>query len=104
MKTESFWLAEPLSILLQTVLTKAFVLEDAEVDIFNERVLQYVNLLSRSETFEEAWQQRSFYEFLTGDGQGEENAPKSCHDLFVSVFRSNRHLSPAAIDFESYFP
>ncbi|MBV8174859.1 MAG: hypothetical protein JO151_09890, partial [Verrucomicrobia bacterium] len=57
MKTENFWLAEPLSILLQTVLTKAFALEDAEVDIANEQVLQYVNLLSQSETLEEAWQQ-----------------------------------------------
>jgi type II secretory ATPase GspE/PulE/Tfp pilus assembly ATPase PilB-like protein len=102
--SENFWLAEPLSILLQTVLTKAFALEDTEVDIANEQVLQYVNLLSQSETLAEAWQQRSFYELLTGDGRGEESAPKSCHDLFVSIFRSNRHLSPAAIDFESYFP
>jgi hypothetical protein len=102
--SENFWLAEPLSILLQTVLTKTFASEDAQADIGSEHVLQYINLISRSETLEEAWQQRSFYEFLTGDGQGEEGAPKSCHDLFVSVFRSNRHLSPAAIDFESYFP
>src|SRR5260370_20695833 len=103
-KTEDFWFAEPLNILIQTVLTKAFSLEDAEVDVANGQVLQYMELLSESKTLEEAWQQRSFYELMVDHNQGEENAPKSCHDLFVSIFRSNRRLSPAAIDFESYFP
>jgi len=63
-----------------------------------------MEFLSQSKTIEEAWQQRSFYELLVDNSQGEENAPKSGHDLFVSIFRSNRQMAPAAIDFESYFP
>ena len=57
-------MADPLNILIQTVLTKAFNLEDAEVDVANGQVLQYIEFLSRSKTLEEAWQQRSFYELL----------------------------------------
>ena len=63
-KTEDFWFAEPLNILIQTVLTKALSLEDAEVDVANGQVLQYLELLSKSKTLEEAWQQRSFYELM----------------------------------------
>jgi type II secretory ATPase GspE/PulE/Tfp pilus assembly ATPase PilB-like protein len=103
-QTEDFWFAEPLNILIQTALTKAFSLEDAETDVANGQVLQYLELLSESKTLEDAWQQRSFYELMVDHNQGEENVPKSCHDLFASIFRSNRHFSPASIDFESYFP
>jgi type IV pilus assembly protein PilB len=100
-----FWLAEPLSILIQSVLTKPFSLEGAENDLANDQVLQYMDSLSRCDTLEDAWQQRSFYELLAVDnGEGGESAPESTHDLFVNIFRSNRHLSPPAIDFESYFP
>jgi hypothetical protein len=80
--SEDFWFAEPLNILLQTVLTKAFSLEDAEVDVANGQVLRYMELLSESKTTEEAWQQRSFYELMVDHSQGEKNTPKSCHDLF----------------------
>ena len=101
-RSEQFWLADPLSILIQTVLTKAFSLEDAEVDVVN--VLQYMELLSQSKSIEEAWQQRSFYELLADNNQGEDDVSRSSHDLFVNIFRSNRQMVPAAIDFGSYFP
>ena len=44
-KTEDFWFAEPLSILIQTVLIKAFSPADAEVDVASGQVLQYMELL-----------------------------------------------------------
>jgi type II secretory ATPase GspE/PulE/Tfp pilus assembly ATPase PilB-like protein len=99
-----FWMADPLNILIQTVFTKAFNLEDSEIELANAQVLQYIDFLSRAKTLEEAWQQRSFYELLIDNGEGAENAPKSSHELFVSIFRSNRQMTPSAIDFETYFP
>ena len=99
-----FWLAEPLSILIQSALTKPFSLEGAETDVANGQVLQYMDLLSRCDSLEDAWQQRSFYEVAIDNGEGGAGVPESSHDLFVNIFRSNRHLSPAAIDFENYFP
>jgi type II secretory ATPase GspE/PulE/Tfp pilus assembly ATPase PilB-like protein len=97
-------MADPLSILIQTVLTKAFNLEDAEIEVANGQALQYIEFLSRSKTLEEAWQQRSFYELLADNSGGAESAPKSSDQLFVSIFRSNRQMAPTAIDFEAYFP
>jgi type II secretory ATPase GspE/PulE/Tfp pilus assembly ATPase PilB-like protein len=97
-------MADPLNILIQTVLMKAFNLEDAEIEVANGQVLQYIEFLSRSNTLEEAWQQRSFYELLADNGEADETAPKSSHELFVSIFRSNRQMAPTAIDFETYFP
>jgi type II secretory ATPase GspE/PulE/Tfp pilus assembly ATPase PilB-like protein len=99
-----FWLAEPLSILIQSALTKPFSLEGAETDVANGQVLQYMDLLSRCDSLEDAWQQRSFYEVAVDNGEDGEGVPESSHELFVNIFRSNRHLSPAAIDFENYFP
>jgi len=99
-----FWLAEPLSILIQSALTKPFSLEVADTDVANGQVLQYMDLLSRCDSLEDAWQQRSFYEVAVDSGEGGEGEPESSHELFVNIFRSNRHLSPAAIDFENYFP
>ncbi|HYY29265.1 MAG TPA: ATPase, T2SS/T4P/T4SS family [Chthoniobacterales bacterium] len=99
-----FWLAEPLSILIQTALTKPFSLEGAEIDLANGQVLQYMDLLSRCGTLEDAWQQQSFYEMAIDQGESGVGAPESSHELFVNIFRSNRQLSPAAINFESYFP
>jgi hypothetical protein len=32
-RSDQFWMADPLNILIQAVLTKAFNLEDAEVDV-----------------------------------------------------------------------
>jgi hypothetical protein len=96
-------MADPLNILIQTALTKAFNLEDAEVDVANGQVLQYIEFLWRSKTLEEAWQQRSFYELLVDNNHAaEENALRSSSDLFTSIFRNNRHMSQAAIDFETY--
>lgn len=103
-RSDQFWMAEPLNILVQAALTKAFSLEGAEIEVATEQVLQYVEFLSQSQTLEEAWQQRSFYELLLDNAEGDENAPKSSHDLFVSIFRSNRQMAPTAIDFETYFP
>jgi type II secretory ATPase GspE/PulE/Tfp pilus assembly ATPase PilB-like protein len=103
-RSDQFWMADPLNILIQTVLTKAFNLEDAEVDVANGQVLQYIEFLSRSKTLEEAWQQRSFYELLVDNSTTEENALRSSNDLFTSIFRHNRDLSQAAIDFDTYFP
>ncbi|MBV9107105.1 MAG: Flp pilus assembly complex ATPase component TadA [Verrucomicrobia bacterium] len=97
-------ITDPLSILIQTVLTKGFNLENAEIDFTKGQVLHYIELLSQSKTLEEAWQQRSFYELLVESNQGEANAAKSSHELFVSIFRSNRQMAPTAIDFGSYFP
>ncbi|HZC58673.1 MAG TPA: ATPase, T2SS/T4P/T4SS family, partial [Chthoniobacterales bacterium] len=102
--SDQFWLAEPLSILAQTVLTKAFSLEEADDDLANGQVLQYMEMLSRSRTPEEAWQERSFYELLVEGSRGEAGALKSVHELYVNLFRSNRQMSPASIDFETYFP
>jgi type II secretory ATPase GspE/PulE/Tfp pilus assembly ATPase PilB-like protein len=102
-RSDQFWMADPLNILIQTVLTKAFNLEESEVDVANGQVLQYIEFLSRSKTLEEAWQQRSFYELLV-DNNTEGNALGSSHDLFTNIFRNNRHMSQAAIDFETYFP
>ena len=96
-------MADPLNIMIQTVLTKAFNLEDAEVDVANGQVLQYIEFLSRSKTLEEAWQQRSFYELLVDNSATEQNALRSSNDLFTSIFRHNRDLSQAAIDFDTYF-
>jgi general secretion pathway protein E len=103
-RSDQFWMADPLNILLQTVLTKAFNLEDAEVDVANGQVLHYIEFLSRSKSLEEAWQLRSFYEILVDNNAAEENALRSSHDLFTSIFRNNRLMSQAAIDFETYFP
>ena len=103
-RSDQFWMADPLNILIQTVLTKAFNLEDAEVDVANGQVLQYIEFLSRSKTLDEAWQQRSFYELLVDNNASEENALRSSHELFTSIFRNNRHMSQAAIDFDTYFP
>ena len=103
-RSDQFWMADPLNILIQTVLTKAFNLEDAEVDVANGQVLQYIEFLSRSKTLEEAWQQRSFYELLVDNSATEQNALRSSNDLFTSIFRHNRDLSQAAIDFDTYFP
>ena len=80
-RSDQFWMADPLNILIQTVLTKAFNLEDAEVDVANGQVLQYIEFLSRSKTLEEAWQQRSFYELLVDNSASEENALRSSHEL-----------------------
>jgi type II secretory ATPase GspE/PulE/Tfp pilus assembly ATPase PilB-like protein len=99
-----FWLAEPLSILIQSALTKPFSLEVADTDVANDQVLQYMDLLSRCDSLEDAWQQRSFYEVAVDSGEGGEGERESSHELFVNIFRYNRHLSPAAIDFENYFP
>jgi hypothetical protein len=63
-RSDQFWMAEPLSILIQAVLTKAFNLEGAEIEVATGQVLQYIEFLSQSNTLEEAWQQRSFYELL----------------------------------------
>ena len=103
-RSDQFWMAEPLSILIQAVLTKAFNLEGAEIEVATGQVLQYIEFLSQSNTLEEAWQQRSFYELLVDNAEADENAPKSSHELFVSIFRSNRQMAPTAIDFETYFP
>ena len=103
-RSDQFWMADPLNILIQTVLTKAFNLEDAEVDVANGQVLQYIEFLSRSKTLDEAWQQRSFYELLVDNNASEENALRSSHELFTSIFRNNRHMAQAAIDFDTYFP
>ena len=97
-------MADPLSILIQTVFTKAFNLEDAEIEVANAQVLQYIEFLSQSKTLEEAWQQRSFYELLVDNSEPDKSAPKSSHELFVDIFRSNRQMAPTAIDFETYFP
>src|ERR1700756_4065044 len=86
---DQFWLAEPLSILAQTVLTKAFSLGEADDDLANRQVLQYMEILSRSGTPEEAWQERSFYELLVEASRGEADALKSVHELYVNLFRSN---------------
>src|ERR1700675_1340705 len=101
-RSDQFWMADPLNILIQTVLTKPFNLEDSEVDVANGEVLQYIDFLSRSKTLEEAWQQRSFYELLTDNA--EEGTLRSSNDLFTNIFRNNRHMSQAAIDFGTYFP
>jgi hypothetical protein len=45
-------MADPLSILIQTVLTKAFNLEDAKIEVANGQVLQYIDFLSRSKTLD----------------------------------------------------
>ena len=82
-RSDQFWMAEPLSILIQAVLTKAFNLEGAEIEVATGQVLQYIEFLSQSNTLEEAWQQRSFYELLVENAEAEENAPKSSHELFV---------------------
>ena len=103
-RSDQFWMADPLNILIQTVLTKPFNLEDSEVDVANGEVLQYIDFLSRSKTLEEAWQQRSFYELLVDHSATEQNATRSSNDLFTSIFRHNRNLSQAAIDFDTYFP
>src|ERR1700749_4394368 len=94
-RSDQFWMAEPLNILIQTVLTKAFNLEDAEVDVANGQVLQYIEFLSRSKTLEEAWQQRSFYELLVDDTATQQNALRSSNDLFTGIFRHNRDMSQA---------
>ena len=103
-RSDRFWMADPLNILIQTVLTKAFNLEDAEVDVVNGQVLQYIEFLSRSKTLEEAWQQLSFYELLIDNNASEQNVLRSSHELFTSIFRNNRQMAQAAIDFETYFP
>jgi hypothetical protein len=103
-RSDQFWMADPLNILIQSVLTKPFNLEDAEVDVATGQVLQYMEFLGRSKTLEEAWQQRSFYELLVDNNTSEENALRSSHELFTSIFRNNRHMAQAAIDFETYFP
>ena len=103
-RSDQFWMADPLSILIQTVFTKAFNLEDAEIEVANAQVLQYIEFLSQSKTLEEAWQQRSFYELLVDNSEPDKSAPKSSHELFVDIFRSNRQMAPTAIDFETYFP
>jgi type II secretory ATPase GspE/PulE/Tfp pilus assembly ATPase PilB-like protein len=103
-RSDQFWMADPLSILIQTVLTKPFHLEDQEIEVANAQVLRYIEFLSQSKTLEEAWQQRSFYELLVDNSGAEENAPRSSHELFVSIFRSNRQMAPTLIDFETYFP
>jgi len=46
-------MAEPLSILIQAVLTKAFNLEGAEIEVATGQVLQYIEFLSQSNTLEE---------------------------------------------------
>jgi type II secretory ATPase GspE/PulE/Tfp pilus assembly ATPase PilB-like protein len=101
--SEPFWLAEPLSVLLQTLLAKPFQLEDAQVEIAIDDVLGYMRILSQFQSLEEAWQQRSFYELLIDNSQAAENTPKSSEELFASIFRSNRQACPT-IDFASYFP
>jgi hypothetical protein len=53
-RSDHFWMADPLSILVQTVLTKSFNLEDAEAAVANEHVLQYIESLSRCKTLEES--------------------------------------------------
>src|ERR1700738_2306305 len=78
---DQFWMADPLNILIQSVLTKPFNLEDAEVDVATGQVLQYIEFLGRSKTLEEAWQQRSFYELLVDNNASEENALRSSHEL-----------------------
>jgi type II secretory ATPase GspE/PulE/Tfp pilus assembly ATPase PilB-like protein len=103
-RSDQFWMADPLNILIQTVLTKPFELEDAEVDVANSQVLQYIEFLSRSKTLEEAWQQRSFYELLVDNSTDGEKVLHSSHHLFTSIFRNNRQMVQAAIDFETYFP
>src|ERR1700676_4810895 len=103
-RSDQFWMADPLNILIQTVLTKAFNLEESEVDVANGQVLQYIEFLSRSKSLEEAWQQRSFYELLVDNNTAQGNGLGSSHDLFTNIFRNNRHMSQAAIDFETYFP
>jgi type II secretory ATPase GspE/PulE/Tfp pilus assembly ATPase PilB-like protein len=102
-RSDQFWMADPLNILIQSVLTKPFHLEEGEADLANGRVLQYIDFLSRSTTLEEAWQQPSFYEFLLANAP-DDSAPQSTHDFFVSIFRANHQMAPAAIDFDSYFP
>jgi hypothetical protein len=104
LNSHQFWMADPLNILIQTVLTKPFNLEDTQIEVANAQVLQYIDFLSRSKTLDEAWQLRSFYELLVDNADPAENAPKSSHELFVSIFRSNRHMAPTAIDFQDYFP
>lgn len=51
-RTDQFWMADPLSILIQTVLTKAFNLEDAKIEVAKGQVLQYIDFLSRSKTLD----------------------------------------------------
>ena len=50
-------MADPLNILIRSILAKLFHLEEGEVDLANGRVLQCIDFLSRSTTLEEAWQQ-----------------------------------------------
>ena len=57
-------MADPLNILIRSILTKLFQLEEGEVDLDNGRVLQCIDFLSRSTALEEAWQQPCFHEFL----------------------------------------
>src|SRR5258708_16556464 len=94
----------PLRILLQKALTKGFKLEEGEVEVAEAEVIGYMDRLYRCETIQDAWQQQSFYELIVDNAETQETASKPSHELFVGIFRSNRQMSSAAIDFQSYFP
>jgi type II secretory ATPase GspE/PulE/Tfp pilus assembly ATPase PilB-like protein len=94
----------PLRILLQKALTKGFKLEEGEVEVAEAEVIGYMDRLYRCETIQDAWQQQSFYELIADNAETQETASKPSHELFVGIFRSNRQMSSAAIDFQSYFP
>src|SRR5258708_32410360 len=93
----------PLRILLQKALTKGFKLEEGEVEIAEAEVIGYMDRLYRCETIQDAWQQQSFYELIADNAETQETASKPSHELFVGIFRSNRQMSSAAIDFQSLF-
>jgi type II secretory ATPase GspE/PulE/Tfp pilus assembly ATPase PilB-like protein len=95
---------QPLQILLNTVLIKAFSLKDESCDS-TDVLLEYLDELDRESDLLSAWQRPSFYEWVIPRCRQPEAAfYETAKDLFAALFRSNREVSHAAVDIRNFTP
>jgi type II secretory ATPase GspE/PulE/Tfp pilus assembly ATPase PilB-like protein len=95
---------QPLQILLNTVLTKAFDLNDADRRIADV-LLEYLDELDQDPDVLSAWQRPSFYEWLIPRFELQESDSfDSSKELFAALFRSNKEIPHAAVDISNFTP
>ena len=95
---------QPLEILLNTVLTKPFNLNDADRSI-TDVLIEYLDELDQDADVLTAWQRPSFYEWLITRFELQQcNSFDTSKELFAALFRSNKEVPHAAIDISNFTP
>jgi hypothetical protein len=97
---------QPLHILLSTVLAKSFSAHVAHQDIA-EVLIEYLDELDRETDLFSAWQRPAFYEWIIPRWQEHQSGCGPCetaHDLFATLFRSNKRVPHAAVDIRNFTP